>query len=201
LIGHGLSADREHSGVQVPMQILAREHSAAVIAPELPLHGKRDPFPDDPNPMGIVERWQDFWVSGGAAQIVREFRVLMAYGAETFGPLPVAYFGLSLGTQYGIVLLSQHPEIQAAVLGLFGSRPMPKTPVMNHHAPRVGCPTYFIQKLDDELHPAATSSHLFSSLGGSEKRLDSTPGPHGDISEQSVRKGCSFLVENGFPSP
>ncbi len=196
LMGHGLGADREHVGVQAPMRLLALEHHAVVIAPDLPLHGERNALPSDP--MGIVDRWQDFWVAGGGGQIVREFEHLMAYSAERFGALPVAYFGLSLGTQYGIVLLSQHPELRAAVLGLFGSYPVPKTPIMNQHAPRVLCPTYFVQKRDDEIHPAETSTHLFSILGASEKRLDSTEGRHAEVSESSIRDACSFLAEYAF---
>jgi hypothetical protein len=77
-----------------------------------------------------------------------------------FPDLPSAYFGLSSGTQYGVAFLGATTAISATVLGLFASRPPPRTPVMNRYAPRVNCPVYFILKQDDEIHPPETSEHL-----------------------------------------
>jgi hypothetical protein len=65
---------------------------------------------------------------------------------------------------------------------------------MNRYAPQVRCPVYFIQKLSDEIHPAETSSHLYSILGAAEKILDSTPGAHVEVSAQSFRNACDFLA-------
>jgi hypothetical protein len=193
LMGHGLGVDRYHQSIQLPMQVLARECDAIVIAPDIPLHGVRNRFPDDP--MGIVQRWQTYWASGGVEETCSEFLRLEQYCRREFGPLPISYFGLSLGTQYGVVFLARAERVSAAVLGLFGSHPPPQTPVMNRFAPRVSCPVYFVQKLDDEIHPAETTTHLFSMLGAAEKFMDTTRGSHVAVSEETFRNACAFLDE------
>lgn len=198
LMGHGLGVDRYHASVLKPTEILTREHQAAVVVPEIPLHGARDGSPG--NQMHIVERWQKYWANGGAQQICAEFIRVTDYCRSSFGStVPVAYFGLSLGTQYGIVFLSEVQQIAAAVLGLFGSYPRPRTRVMNERAPRVTCPVYFIQKVDDEIHGSESTTHLFSTLGASEKVLDSTHGGHTEISDKCIRDACKFLTSHAKP--
>ncbi len=195
LLGHGLGVDRHDQTVMRPMEILVQKHGAAVVVPEIPLHGVRAELPF--NTPEIVERWQQFWISGGVDSICRELTALAHFCMERFAGLPLAYFGVSLGTQYGIPFLAQNESICSAVLGLFGSHPPPKTPVMNRFAPAVSCPSYFIQKLDDEIHPAETTSHLFATIGAKEKVLDSTRGRHADVSEDTVRSACRFLTQRG----
>jgi predicted alpha/beta hydrolase len=199
LLGHGLGVDRYDRTVLVPAEVLAVEHEAAVLVPEIPLHGVRDAFPNDP--AGVVSRWQGFWASGGSAIICAELRAMLRWAEDAFADLPVAYFGLSLGTQYGLPFLSQTPEVRSAVLGLFGSQPLPKTPLMNRHAPAVRCPVYFVQKLDDELHSVSSSNHLFSTLGSAKKILDSTPGAHRETSMATLRRACRFLVREAEFAP
>jgi len=193
LLGHGLGVDRFDRTVRGPMEMLTREHGAAVVVPEIPLHGVRADPRDDPS--AIVDRWQRFWGAGGIEATCAELHRLTRFCEETFGALPLAYFGVSLGTQYGIPFLAQTTIVKSAILGLFGSRPPPKTPVMNNFAPAVHCPVYFIQKLDDEIHPAESTSHLFSTLGATDKVLDSTSGKHGATSVEVLRNACAFLVD------
>ena len=85
--------------------------------------------------------------------------------------------------------------VHAAVLGLFGCQPPPATPVMNRCAPDVIYPVYFIQKLDDGIHPAQTTSALFSILGSVEKVLDSTHGLNVKAPTECFDRVCRFLVE------
>lgn len=195
LLGHGLGVDRFDATVRRPVEVLTREYGAAVVVPEIPLHGVRDPMPDDP--AGIVDRWQAFWAAGGATVIRGEFERLIDYCDEAFGSMPLAYFGLSLGTQYGIPFLAQTTRIRSAVLGLFGSDEPPRTPVMNRYAPAVRCPVYFVQKLDDEIHPADSTAHLFETLGANTKVLDASSGAHAEVTMASVRNACAFLAHHG----
>lgn len=195
LLGHGLGVDRFDATVRRPAELLARVHRAAVVVPEIPLHGVRAEAPyDTPD---IVNLWQSFWVSGGIETICEELQLVARYCEERFDSRPLSYFGASLGTQYGIPFLAKTRNIRSAVLGLFGSLPSPKTPVMNRYAPAVRCPVYFIQKLDDEIHPAESTAHLFSTLGAPEKILDSTSGKHAEVSMDTIRNACAFLVERG----
>ncbi len=195
LLGHGIGVDRYHTTVRVPVEVLANEHDAAVVVPEIPLHGVRDEFPHDPS--GIIDRWQAFWVRGGVSRLCVELESLLRHCEQSYETLPVVYFGLSLGTQYGIPFLAQGKRIRAAALGLFGSHPPPRTPVMNRFAPEVSCPIYFVRQLDDEVHSAESTLHLYSTLGSADKILDSSPGGHTETSMASVRKACAFLASRG----
>ena len=147
------------------------------------------------NQLHIVERWQTYWTNRGAQQICAELLRVTDWCRGSFGStVPIAYFGLSLGTQYGIVFLSEVQRMAAAVLGLFGSYPRPRTRVMNERAPRVTCPVYFIQKLDDEIHCSESTAHLFSTLGAPQKVLDSSHGSHTEVSDKCIRDACKFLT-------
>jgi len=190
LFGHGLGVDRFDQTVEVPAKLLAEKFNFAVLVPELPLHGERAASKREWN--DVVMDWQKFWAGEGRDQILREWNQIYAFAKET--ELPIVFFGLSLGTQYGILFLAQQLEVKAAVLGLFGSEPPPRTIIMNHCAPLVQTPVYFIQKLNDEIHPVETTLHLFESLGSREKVLDATPGPHQSVSVESLDQACRFLA-------
>ncbi|MEM7017905.1 MAG: hypothetical protein AAF512_11295, partial [Pseudomonadota bacterium] len=194
LMGHGLGVDRYHISMQIPIQILTKKYGISVIAPDLPMHGARNNEPTES--MQFLRHWQEFWAGNGRAQLLSEWQTLMNYANNQFPGLPLGYFGLSLGTQYGILLLSQTALLKAAVLGLFGSRPLPASKVMNACAPKIEIPIYFIQKQHDELHPRTTSSHLYDSLGSSDKIMDSTPGKHAEVSEESLSQACQFISQH-----
>jgi hypothetical protein len=190
LFGHGLSVDRFDQTVLVPARLLAGKFNFTVIVPELPFHGERADKERSWDDFTVA--WQSFWAGEGRGQILREWNRIYTFAKET--DLPIMFFGLSLGTQYGIMFLSQQFEIKAAVLGLFGSKPPPRSIVMNHCAPLVRAPVYFIQKLDDEIHPKETSLHLFESLGSEQKVLDASQGRHQSVSLESLNQSCSFLT-------
>ena len=107
----------------------------------------------------------------------------------------LSILALSLGTQYGILFLSQQLNIKTAALGLFGSEPPPKSIIMNHCAPLVRTPVYFIQEQNDEIHSEKNYQHLYESLGSTEKVLDSTPGTHQGVSLESLHHSCQFIAE------
>ncbi|MFP6807129.1 MAG: hypothetical protein VB957_08105 [Pseudomonadales bacterium] len=66
---------------------------------------------------------------------------------------------------------------------------------MNHCAPLVRTPVYFIQEQNDEIHSEKNYQHLYESLGSTEKVLDSTPGTHQGVSLESLHHSCQFIAE------
>lgn len=192
LLGHGLGVDRFHRSNQFAATLLTDTHGLSAIAPEIPLHGERS----DPTQSDIVSAWQGYWSTGGWQQLVDEWQSFYDYAAGRFPGKPIGYFGISLGTQYGIPFIAHQPEIRAAVLGLFGSLPEPKTPLMNHFAPGVTCPVFFVQQLADEIHPLATTHHLYDSLGSEQKVLEANPGLHAEISQATFERAARFLAEH-----
>ena len=191
LLGHGLGVDRTHATVRVPAEQLV-ERGLAVVAPDLPGHGVRRGAARDP--AEVVDAWQSYWTSGGPAALRDEWLRILAFARQRFPSARVGYFGLSLGTQYGVVFLANAPQVAAAVLGLFGAEPAPKSAIMHACAPRVRCPVYFVQKQSDELHPCERTDHLFSLLGSSEKEMHSSPGRHADVTPEECARACGFLA-------
>lgn len=193
LLGHGLGADRSHSTVRLPVVELVERLGLAVLAPDLPRHGVRREGPNDP--AAILDAWQTYWSSGGPASLRDEWLRIAAFARERFPSARLGWFGLSLGTQYGVVFLANAPQISAAVLGLFGAEPPPKSAIMQACAPRVRCPVYFVQKQDDELNPRANTDRLYALLGSAEKVLDSSPGRHAAVTPETLARACDFLAK------
>jgi dienelactone hydrolase len=193
LLGHGLCADRTHPTVRVPAEQLV-ERGLAVVAPDLPEHGVRRNGARDA--AELAEAWQTYWTSGGPAALRDEWVRIAAFARQRFPGARLGYFGLSLGAQYGVVFLANAPQVAAAVLGLFGAEPAPKSAILHACAPRVRCPVYFVQKLSDEIHPRERSDHLFALLGSEEKVLHSTPGRHADVTPEEYARACGFLAEH-----
>jgi dienelactone hydrolase len=191
LLGHGLGVDRSHPTVRIPAEQLV-ERGLAVVAPDLPGHGVRQGTARDP--AEVAEAWQSYWTSGCAAALRDEWVRILAFARQRFPNARIGYFGLSLGTQYGVVFLASAPQVAAAVLGLFGAEPAPKSAIMHACAPRVRCPVYFVQKQSDELHPRERSDHLFELLGSGEKVMHSTPGRHADVTPEECARACGFLA-------
>jgi dienelactone hydrolase len=192
LLGHGLCADRTHPTVRIPAEQLV-ERGLAVVAPDLPGHGVRRGQARDPDQ--IAEAWQSYWSSGGPAALRDEWVRILAFTRQRFPNARVGYFGLSLAAQYGVVFLANAPQVAAAVLGLWGAEPAPKSAILHACAPRVRCPVYFVQKQSDELHPRERSDHLFSLLGSAAKVMHSTPGRHADVTPEEYARACGFLAE------
>jgi len=192
LLGHGLGVDRTHPTVRIPAEQLV-ELGLAVVVPDLPRHGvRRNGAAAREDAVAV---WQTYWTSGGPAALRDEWLRIAAFARQRFPTGRLGYFGLSLGTQYGIVFLANAPQIAAAVLGLFGAEPPPKSPILNAWAPRVRCPVYFVQKQSDELHPLERSDYLYATLGSAEKVLDSSPGRHADVTPETCARACKFLAE------
>jgi pimeloyl-ACP methyl ester carboxylesterase len=194
LIGHGLGADRSHSSVRLPAEILVERFGLAVVAPDLPRHGARAERGADP-----AEAWQTFWSSGGPAALRDEWLRILGFARERFGGARAGYYGLAHATHYGIVFLANAPQLAAAVLGLCGVEPEPKSAILHACAPRVRCPVHFLQKQDDELHPRLATDRLYAELGSREKSLDSSPGRHADVTPESVARACAFLAKQLTP--
>jgi dienelactone hydrolase len=89
---------------------------------------------------------------------------------------PVAYWGVSMGTRYGVPLIASEPRITCAVLGLFGIGPDPDE--LSEAAGRIQIPLQFLFQLNDELMTPAAGLALFSAFGSTVKTMHINPGPH-----------------------
>ncbi len=89
----------------------------------------------------------------------------------------VVWYGVSMGTAYGLPLIAAEPRIRAAVLGMWGAS-YPNSERLMEDAPRVQCPVLFQQKWDDAIFTRDSQIALFERLGCEQKWLKVYPGPH-----------------------
>jgi dienelactone hydrolase len=165
----------------------------AVAAIDAPAHGDHAPDPNDR--LAIEAAWRAHWRESGAALAVAEHSALL----DALCAMPeidrtrIGYFGLSLGTQYGIGVLGKEPRFRAAVLGL-SALPQPG-PRMTAYAPRVRCPVFFIQQLDDEIAVADRARALFELIGSRGKTLRASPGAHTAVPRAVFEEAYDFLTK------
>jgi pimeloyl-ACP methyl ester carboxylesterase len=102
----------------------------------------------------------------------------------------VGYFGVSMGTGFGIPLVAAEPRIHAAVLGLAAGQALAGA------AARITVPVEFLLQWDDELVTRDAALALFDALGSKEKTLHANPGGHGEIPEYEVESSQRFFVRH-----
>jgi pimeloyl-ACP methyl ester carboxylesterase len=162
---------------------LVRHRGYAAVAIDAPDHGDRG------TPEGMA-RLREQIVSGqfGAEQrrrmemngalAAREWRATLdaMEALPDVGKGPVGYWGLSMGTAFGVPLIHAEPRIRCAVLGLFGLRF--DDSVLEQAARRIAVPLLFLFQANDELVPLKLGLALFAAFGSQIKTLHLNPGGH-----------------------
>jgi hypothetical protein len=111
----------------------------------------------------------------------------------------VGYFGLSMGTMFGLPFVAAEPRIVAAVLGKCGLRgsSIDRSQIAGRlatDAPRVLCPVVYHVQWDDERFERESAFELFGLIGSADKRLQSIPGLHADSTPEANETLRTFLA-------
>ena len=189
LFGHGASGDRYQAPICHLAARLARVGCSA-LAIDGPVHGLRQvgvggrqAFGDEMRRSSLVDDMVADWQAGLAA------------ARDEVGIAEVAYFGLSMGSMFGIPLLAKLPETKAAVLGLLGTtragRPFAERVLADASA--ITCPVLFLMQLEDELFPREGYLELFDALASKDKRLHANPGLHPEVPGEEMDFSFDFL--------
>ena len=80
------------------------------------------------------------------------------------GDGPCGYWGLSMGTIFGLPVVAAEPRVAVAVLGLMGIAG-PTQDRFAADAPTVTCPLLFLVQWHDELFPRDRAFALFEAIG------------------------------------
>lgn len=195
LCGHGASGDR----YQRPIPHLAGRFlgdGVATLALDGPVHGLRQQGPGGRAALaGEIRR------PTCIDDMVADWLLALATVRTTCGleDGPLAYFGLSMGTLFGIPLLAAARArgigFRVSVLGLAGTSGA--TGFLGDRLARdagsIDHPVLFLMQLEDELFDREGYLALFDALGADDKRLHANPGLHPEVPTEEVDASVGFI--------
>ncbi|TAJ19907.1 MAG: hypothetical protein EPO65_05365 [Dehalococcoidia bacterium] len=196
LVGHGGSGKKDAANNLAVRDYLTGERGIATLAIDGPAHGDRGPVDDTSHP-AYTEMWRNPRVID---EMNEDWRTTLdaALALGEFNPDAVGYYGLSMGTMFGLPFVAAEPRIAVAVLGLCGTRgtSIDRSGIAGRlasDAPKVTCPLMYHVQWDDERFERESAFALYGMLASADKRLQSTPGLHGGITVEARGTLRSFL--------
>jgi pimeloyl-ACP methyl ester carboxylesterase len=201
LVAHGATLHKRVEYIVALARLLVLGHRFAVAAIDGPGHGQRRPDPA----MDEIKLFSNFlseWSRPASTDDhVAEWLATLTTLRELdeVGDGPLGYWGLSMGTIYGIPLVASEPRVQAAVFGLMGLLG-PTCERLELDAKAITCPVLFIQQWDDQMIPREHVFELFDALGTLDKRLHAHPGQHSAVPVEELRFSVDFLVRHLAPA-
>jgi dienelactone hydrolase len=189
LIGHGGTQQKRVPNVLGLARTLVRHGGYGVVALDAPGHGDRMTEDQKRERAELLARRQADRLAplserrvramgGVAPQAVAEWKALLDDVAtdpqSAMGPF--GYWGVSMGTAFGVPLLASESRITAAVLGLGALRE--GNDELRAQAARITIPLLFLFQWDDELMTREGGLALWDAFGAEEKTMHINPGPH-----------------------
>jgi dienelactone hydrolase len=189
LFGHG---GRVHKRVDAILRnardLVITEHYA-VLAIDAPGHGDRvkrpaPPAGSPPLPTNMTAEWM------ATVDAVQKL--------DYVGKGPVGYWGVSMGTRFGVPLVAADSRIKASVLGLYGLFPegtaAPKG--WSDDARKISVPLIFVFQRSDELMTLQNGIDLYDAFASKEKAMHINPGGHTGIPESERETWKPFFVNH-----
>lgn len=200
LIGHGGSQHKTHAGVVDLAARFVTDLGCAAAAIDGPIHGARRAAALSGAAMQaeFLALWQH---DGRVDDMVADWRAVMdvLVALDDVDPSAVGWYGVSMGTAYGLPLIAAESRIRAAVLGMWGVD-FANSDRLGVAAREVRCPVLFQQKWDDSLFTRDGQLRLFELLGTSEKWLKIYPGGHVPVAGEQADDAVRFLATRLDPT-
>jgi dienelactone hydrolase len=192
LVGHGGSGHKTSSLVQDIVQRMLPA-GIAVAAIDGPVHGeRREVFVDGPV---VRDEFRELWSRGGDVDaMVQDWQAALDHLCQnaSIDAGRVAWYGISMGTAYGLPVVAADPRIKAAVLGMWGTCRLPCDRLVAD-AQRLTVPVLFQVKREDAIFTAAGQQALFDHLASSRKEFAAYDGGHVDPVGEQLDDIARFL--------
>lgn len=194
LVGHGGSGHKTSQLVLDAAMPLVRDHGFVVAAIDGPVHGERRTSFDAGT--AVRAEFRALWAEGGSVEsMVEDWRATLDHLCR----IPdvdggsIGWYGISMGTAYGLPLLAAEPRIRAAVLGMWGTSRVNSQRLVED-ARRVAIPVLFQQKKDDEFFTPEGQVEIYEALASRDKSLAVYEGLHTDPAGEQLAGLVSFLA-------
>jgi dienelactone hydrolase len=178
LFGHGGSQHKKVAHIRSFARRLA-EHGWASVAIDGPDHGDRVPVEKrNENPLRGLTGEQ---LKQRQVQAVAEWQATLDAVEQLpdVGAGPTGYWGVSMGTIFGVPLIAAEPRIKCAVLGLMGTGGGGRT--YEDKAKSITIPLQFLIQWQDELITPDRGVSLYETFGSQEKMLIANQGAHAAV--------------------
>ena len=200
LVGHGATLHKRVNHIVALAHLLVQQHGFAVAALDAPGHGDRNPDPSADEVQlftNFVAQWSR---PTSTDDVVAEWQAAIEALRDQaeVGDGPLGYWGLSMGTIYGVPLAAAEPRVQVAVFGLMGLLG-PSRDRLEADARSLACPLAFILQWDDQLIGRDDAFALFDALGSIDKRLHAHPGQHAAVPAEELLFSVEFLSRHLAP--
>ena len=200
LVGHGGGQHKRSPLVMKMAQGFARDHGIATLAIDGPVNGDRDTNTEE----ALALRRKDShayrrkYYTEKYDEMVEDWKAALD-AAQAFPEIrksAVGYWGVSMGTRFGLPFVAAEKRVKAAVLGLFGyGEGASANQRVYDDAPKISVPVLFLQQLADEMITNKAYWDLFRMLGTPNKRLHANPGGHVEIPEEEMIASRLFLAD------
>ncbi len=195
LLGHGGTAHKRVPYILGLARRLVRHLGLAAAAIDGPTHGDRRKSGTDDRELIRKDFQESLDRAETTDEMIEDWKATLE-GLQTLpeiAPGPIGYWGLSMGTIYGLPFVAAEPRVEVAVLGLMGAFGRYGRRLAED-AKRISCPVLFLQQWDDQLIPRDRALALFDDLGSSDKRLHTNPGKHAQVPVEEIEASERFFA-------
>lgn len=194
LFGHGGSQHKRVDNILRSARDLATTEYYAVVAIDGPGHGDRAPA--DGGDRAALRKLM------AKSNVTEEWQAVIdaVQKIDNVGPGPIGYWGVSMGTRYGVPLVSAEPRVNVAILGLFGLFPEGETAPLEtkfaKQAQNISQPLMFVFQRSDTLMTIEQGLALYDAFGSKEKSMHINPGGHTGIPTIERESWKPFFVRH-----
>jgi dienelactone hydrolase len=196
LLGHGGSGHKRNERMTMLGRLFSGTYGWSAASIDGPAHGDRGPVTNSNGPA-----YRELWQRENPVQaMVDDWKAILDVltALDHVDPERVGYWGVSMGTMFGLPFVASEQRIQVAVLGkagMTGSSPTRSgiAPHFERFAPLLTQPVLFSIQWDDERFDRDGQLDLFDRLGSTDKRLHAYPGEHSDNGPEAFETQAAFL--------
>ena len=195
LVGHPLGGDKRTSHALALVDRLVDQAGCAVAAIDAIGHGDRAPRRVIGRDRGVpaVTPAHLGAIGDASEEMIADWTATLTAlrSLDDIGNGPVGYFGLSMGTVFGLPLLAATSEVRCAALGMMGT--FGGVTPWTRAAASVTCPVVFFVQRRDTLIQATHAKALYRSIGSTNKRLRAHRGGHSAVPAKAFDTAATFL--------